>query len=253
MAESDLAERIEAEPVAVQKSDTIRELVNRHKPEFALALADNIDVDKFARIALTAIRNNDKLQEANVSSLMGALMGAAQLGLEPHGPLEHCYLVPYKGEVQLIIGYRGMETLAYRSGIVSSIVARVVREGDHFEFGFGTEEYVSHRPAAGVGGNVTHAYAIAKLVTGGTVPLVMFREDIERARGSSASGKGNKPSGPWATDYDQMARKTAIRALFKDLPASAETQLARGFDERTGSELEEEVGLIIDIPEEEQV
>ncbi len=246
---TDLAERIESPP-AVKKTDTVAELIARHESQFKIALAGTIDEKKFARVALSALRNNPKLLEASQLSLLSALMACAQLGLEPHGPLEHAYLVPYKGEVQLIIGYRGMEQLAYRSGLVSSIVARVVREGDHFEFGFGTEEFVSHVPAAGVGGEVTHSYAIAKLVTGGTVPIVLFREDIERARPSS-SAKGSES--PWQTDYDQMARKTAIRALFKDLPASTETQQALGFDERTGSEMEFDEGTIIDIPDEEQV
>lgn len=232
-----LAERINTAKDGGEKRDVVRDLVEAHEKQFELALAGEIDAKKFARVALTAIRDNPKLQEASIPSLLGALLGAAQLGLEPHGPLEHCYLVPYAGEVQLIIGYKGMEQLAYRSGLVSSIVARVVREGDYFDFGFGTEEYVSHKPKAGVGGEVTHAYAIAKLVTGGTVPIVLFREDIERARSSSATG--DKKNSPWATDYDQMARKTAIRALFKDLPASPSTQKALGFDERRGAEINE--------------
>lgn len=248
---SDLAERVESPP-AVTKQDTVRALIDRHKPQFELALAGTIDAAKFARVAETAIRANPKLLDADVRSLLGALHGAAQLGLEPHGPLEHCYLVPYKNEVQLIIGYKGMEQLAYRSGMVSSIVARVVRDGDAFDFSFGTEEYVSHRPRGGVGGEVTHAYAIAKLVTGGTVPVVLFREDIDRSMSRSSSAKSG--GSPWKTDYDQMARKTAIRSLFRDLPASTETQRALGFDERTGSEIPEiEDAEIYDIPDEEVV
>lgn len=232
--------------VAKQSADRskIRSLIEAHKPQFELALAGSVDGDKFARVALTEILGNKSLMDASVPSLMGALLSSAQLGLEPGGPLGHCYLVPYKGEVQLILGYKGMEQLAYNSGLVSSINARVVRAGDYFEFEFGTNEHVSHRPKAGVGGEVTHAYAIARLVTGGVVSVVLFREDIDRRMASSASAKSK--SSPWKTDYDAMARKSAIRALFNDLPASTVTQRALGYDERvvTPDEVDEMEGII---------
>jgi len=212
-----------------EKADKIRSLLEAHQKQFELALAGTIQSDKFVRVALTEVRRNPKLGEASVPSLLGALLASAQLGLEPGGPLGHAYLVPYGKEVQLIVSYKGMEQLAYRSGIVASINARVVREGDVFDFEFGSNEYVRHIPKAGVGGEVTHAYCIARLVTGGQVMVVLFREDIERRKGrSKATGKES----PWSTDYDEMARKSAIRAIFRDLPASTETQRALGYDER---------------------
>ena len=208
----------------------IQQMLNLTEKQFGLALADTIDTGKFIRVAFNEIRRNPGLQKASWPSLAGALMASAQLGLEPGGPLGHTYLIPYKDEVQLIIGYKGMEQLAYRSGLVASITARVVRQGDDFDFRFGSDEYIHHLPKAGVGGEVTHAYAIARLVTGGQVMVVLFREDIDRRKGRSASGDNAKS--PWATDYDEMARKSAIRALFRDLPASTETQRALGYDER---------------------
>jgi recombination protein RecT len=224
---TDVQKKIEDKAPA--KVDKIRSLLEAHQKQFELALAGTVNTDKFVRVALTEIRRNSKLGEASVPSLLGALLASAQLGLEPGGPLGHAYLVPYGKEVQLIVSYKGMEQLAYRSGIVASINARVVREGDSFDFEFGSNEYIRHIPKAGVGGEVTHAYCIARLVTGGQVMVVLFREDIERRKGrSKATGKGS----PWDTDYDEMARKSAIRAIFRDLPASTETQRALGYDER---------------------
>jgi len=77
------------------------------------------------------------------------------------------------------------------------------------------------------------------------VMVVLFREDIDRRMGRSASAKSG--SSPWKTDYDEMARKSAIRALFRDLPASTETQRALGYDERTVDP--SEVTDVIDVEE----
>lgn len=225
---AELAEKVDGKP---EPKDKVRHLLESHQKQFELALANNIDSDKFLRVALTEIRKNKALAEASIPSLLGALMASAQLGLEPGGPLGHAYLIPYKKEVQLVVGYKGMEQLAYRSGLVSSINAHVVREGDEFDFKLGTSAYIDHKPKGGVGRPVTHAYCVARLVTGGEVFVVLFKEDIDRRRAASPSGSSTKS--PWSTDYDEMARKSAIRAIFRDLPASTETHRALGYDERT--------------------
>jgi recombination protein RecT len=55
---------------------------------------------------------------------------------------------------------------------------------------------------------------------------VLDVEDIEAVRKRSKS----RDFGPWATDYDAMARKTCIRQLFKLLPKSAELARAVAHD-----------------------
>ena len=242
---TDLKDRVESAPAKRTKEDQVRDLIQASQKKYEQVLAGTINSDKFIAVALRELKNTPKLLDASVPSLLGALLGAAQLGLEPGGPLGHAYLVPYGKEVQLIVSYKGMEQLAYRSGIVASINARVVREGDVFDFEFGSNEFIKHRPKAGVGGEVTHAYCIARLVTGGQVMVVLFREDIDRRRPSSKA-KG----GPWDTDYDEMARKSAIRAIFRDLPASTETQRALGYDERPfASPADADLGEVIDVDE----
>ncbi|EKF2878464.1 recombinase RecT, partial [Escherichia coli] len=82
------------------------------------------------------------------------IVQCSQLGLEPGSALGHAYLLPFgnkneksgKKNVQLIIGYRGMIDLARRSGQIASLSARVVREGDEFNFEFGLDEKLIHRP-----------------------------------------------------------------------------------------------------------
>ena len=218
-----------AAKIQKQKSSepTVIDLVRRSRDQFELALAGMIDADKFTRVAVTALRTNPKLQECSVPSLLGAFMACAQLGLEPSGPLGHAYLVPFKKEVQLILGYQGLIELAYRSGRVKSIVARTVHENDEFEFAYGIEDVLVHRPAPGSRGAMVYVYAVAHLAGGGVIPVVLSREEVDAIKKRFAKGGA---SSPWETDYEAMAMKTAVRRLFKWLPSSVEVQPALSAD-----------------------
>lgn len=221
-----LAVRAESNGAEVDKSKpaTIKQLMERQRTEIARALPKHMDADRLTRIALTVIRTNRGLAQCSAESLLGAVMLSAQLGLEP-GPLGHCYFVPFKGQVTFIIGYRGIIDLARRSGNIESLVARTVHEQDQFEYEYGLEDRLVHKPALTARGQAIAYYAVAKYVGGGHTFLVMSREDVDKHRARSAS----KSSGPWVTDYDAMARKTVIRAMAAFLPLSVEA--ARGINQ----------------------
>src|SRR5690606_22598960 len=130
-------------------------------------------------------------------------------------------------EVQFIVGYRGMIDLARRSGQILSIEARTVQEKDHFEVEFGLDSKVAHRPAWEVAdrGALTFVYAVAKLKDGGVQFEVMSRAEIEAIRDASQGyqmakryARDGKINSPWATNFEEMAKKTVIRRLFKYLP-----------------------------------
>lgn len=206
---------------------TIRDLLERQKTEIARALPKAMDADRLTRIALTVIRTTPALMRCKPESLLGAVMTSAQLGLEP-GPLGHAYLVPFKDEVTFIIGYKGLIELARRSGNIESLVAREVFEADDFEVEYGLEDRLYHKPLIrGDRGKVIAYYAVAKYVGGGHTFLVMSRDDVEKHRAKSAA----KNSGPWRDHYDEMAKKTCVRALSKYLPLSVEAARAIAQDE----------------------
>jgi recombination protein RecT len=52
-------------------------------------------------MALTALSNNPKLQECTPQSFLGAMMQAAQLGVEPNTPLGQAYMIPYRNKGQM--------------------------------------------------------------------------------------------------------------------------------------------------------
>lgn len=234
----ELKEKIvsKSEPTKSQptKMDTFRALLDRMKPELVKALPKHLDVDRILRIMNTEARRNPKLLEASQTSLLGALMLSAELGLEP-GPLGHCWLIPYYNkktnmiEVQFQIGYKGYLELIRRSGQLEMIDAEVVYQNDEFEFEYGMQPKLRHKPALSNRGAPIAVYAIAKLRDGGYAFYVMSVDDVNKIRARSKSPN----EGPWVTDWDQMARKTAIRQLAKYLPLSTEVQRAVSVDETT--------------------
>ena len=215
---SDLTQELE-HVAATPQAKTVRDLIERQKPELARALGDAIGVERFTRIVETELRRTPKLYECDPASLLGAMMLAAQLGLEP-GPLGHVYLVPFKGRVEFIIGYRGYIDLAFRSGQVKDVSAVIVYAGDHFQYEHGTTPKLRHVPLGPVEDREPEAvYAVARLKTGGAPFVVLYPEDWERARKRSASGV--KGYGPWKDDEPAMIRKTAVRRLSPWLPQTA--------------------------------
>lgn len=216
-------------------------------PKFAEVLPKHMDMERMSRIALTTIRTNPKLLECEVPSLMGAVMQSVQLGLEP-GLLGHCYLLPFKNkrankmEVQFIIGYKGMIDLARRSGHIQSIYAHAVYENDDFEYELGLHPKLSHKPSFGERGNFIGAYAVAHFKDGGHQMEFMPKSEIEKRRQRSAAA--NSSYSPWATDYDEMAKKTVVRYMFKYLPISIEVQKQAQHDEVIRKDITEEPQFI---------
>jgi len=227
------------------------------KQQMALALPKHMTADRLARIALTEVRKNPKLAQCDQTSFLGAIMQLASLGLEPGGALGHAYLLPFDKrqkvggqwktvgtDVQLIIGYRGMIDLARRSGQIVSLEARTVHARDHFEVELGLDSRIVHRPdwTAQERGPLTFVYAVAKLRDGGVQFEVMSRAEIEGIRAQSKA----KDNGPWVTHFDEMAKKTVIRRLFKYLPVSIEIQRAVGLDEQAEAGLPQDNPLVMD-------
>lgn len=226
------------------------------KKQMALALPKTLTAERMTRIVLTEIRKVPALAQCDLPSLMGAVMQAAQLGLEPGSALGHCYLLPFgngksrngQPNAQLIIGYRGMLDLARRSGQIQSFSAFTVRQGDDFNYQLGLKPDIHHIPSDAADRDsqpVTHVYAVANLKDGGVQFEVMSRAAIEAVRLQSKAAK----SGPWVTHWEEMAKKTVLRRLFKYLPISIEAARAIQVDENTdnGIAMNYIQGAVVDI------
>lgn len=201
--------------------------------EVARALPSHFNRERFMRVALTTINNTPKLAQCTVTSIAQCLLDCAQLGLEPGGPLGRAYLIPFEKRrdnivvCTLIIGYKGLVDLAYRSGRVLSLQAGVVHKKDVFEYARGLQEKLHHVPSEDEDpGPWTHVYSIARMEGGAVSWDVMTRREVDaikkRSKGAYDFNGNAKKDHPWHTDEPEMAKKTMLRRHSKVLPLSAE-------------------------------
>jgi recombination protein RecT len=213
--------------VVTQRQSPVAELrdqMTKMEPEFKRALPPHIPPERFQRVAMTAINRNPDLQHADRKTLMEACMLAAQDGLLPDG--REAALVVFntkKGDqwvkaVQYMPMVAGIRKKVYQSGEITSLVARVARENDHFDVVYGDEERIEHKPNLFNAGEMIAVYAIATYRDGSKAREVMTIDDVNRIRAISRSPE----KGPWKDHYEEMAKKTVIRRLSKSLPLSAE-------------------------------
>lgn len=202
-------------PVAV-----IKQNLSVMAPEFKAALPAHVTVEKFTRVAQTAILSNPDLMRADRASLFGSITKLAQDGLLPDG--REAALVMFGQKVQAMPMIAGVLKKIRQSGEVSKISAQVVYENDHFVVAYGFDEDVTHNPPPldKPRGKPIGAYATAVLKDGSRLLEVMSFEEIEKVRSVSRSGKG----GPWAQWWGEMARKTVMRRLSKRLPMSSDLE-----------------------------
>lgn len=203
------------------KTMKLSEYIATQKPGFALALPKDFDADRFTRIAITAIKNSEKLMKCEPASILGALMLCAQLGLEPNSPLHEASLIPYKGSAQFQIEYRGLLKLVWNSGMVSNVDYGIIYKNDQFKYVKGFNPIFEHVPLFnGDRGEPIAAYAIASIVGGGNAVSFWTLDEVKKhaARYSKAYGDGYKDS-PWQTSFESMWIKTALKELCdKKLP-----------------------------------
>lgn len=214
---------------------TVEGMLEKWKPQIAQRIPRHLNVDRVCGLALGAIRKNPSLAACDSKSLVGAVVRASQLGLEIDDERGLAYLVPFKREATLIVGYKGFLELAYRSQKVLSLQAVPVFEGDEFDYERGLNERLHHIPKGRWDAEgLQFVYAICRLTANPSYPIwdVLDRDRIEQHRARSRA----KDSGPWVTDYIAMAQKTAIRVIQKWCPKSIEMEKAIHYDEMNETE-----------------
>jgi recombination protein RecT len=202
------------------------------------ALPRGVDPLRLTRLFFTECRRIPDLLECTGESLFGSVLEIAQLGLDI-GTRGHAWILPFRVKgtktATVVIGYKGMLDLAWRSDRIQSVYAHEVFDGDIFEYEFGSEQRIRHTPApdATMRKIITHAYAGCETISGGKLLDVMSVADIEKIRQRARA----KDKGPWVTDYPQMCCKTVLRRMLKLAPCSVELSRAITLDEQA------EVGL----------
>ena len=209
--------------VAQPTKQTIRSLIegDEFKKQVALALPKHLTPDRFIRVAINAMMRTPTLAQCDHASFFNCLLNLSALGLEPDGRRAH--LIPYWNskrnihEAQLIVDYKGLVELAMRTGKVSNIHADVVCENDLFEYDMGEikRHKVNFREPRG---DMYAAYCVIRFKDGTSKAEVMSKDEVESIRKRSRAGN----SGPWVTDFNEMAKKTVFRRASKWIELSPE-------------------------------
>jgi phage RecT family recombinase len=182
-----------------------------------------------------SIENNRNLQECSRFSLAQSIIEAGMYGLHLGPALGQSFLIPYKQDCKMIVGYKGFGTLAARANLPMS--GHAVYSNDEFDLDYGRPQPVIHRPFVSKGdkpedrGHLIGTYALVN-VQGVCIVRWHDRKEIERRRGFS---KFKGPDSVWAKFYEAMAEKGPRRDLgAKDVPLDLAPRLveASSVDER---------------------
>jgi recombination protein RecT len=213
-------------------------VINRIMPKY-------LNAERMIQLAISYSRKPE-LRDCTPASFVGVFMAAAQLGLELDVRGE-AYAVPFwnkkcnppRKEAQFIAGYKGLIKLATNSGKVRNVFAHEVRQGDEFDYGYGLEPYLIHKPGA-KRGDVTHVYAVGAFTNGGHHFEVMSIEEVYALRDKFSKAA---KSGPWVDNPREMCLKTVCRRLCKFLPASTDLARAVALDEANEAQIPQDLGL----------
>lgn len=223
---------------------TMQMYIKQMEGEIKKALPSVLTPERFTRIVLSALSTNPKLAATTPQSFLAAMMTAAQLGVEPNTPLGQAYLIPYYNsktrcsECQFQLGYKGLIDLAYRSGEVSVIQAQVVYANDEFTFSFGLDPQLKHVPAHENHGDPIYVYAIFRTKDNGYGFEVMSMEDIRTFAQQYSKTYG---SGPWQTNFEEMAKKTVLKRVLKYAPLKSDFLRVIAQDETIKTEISEDM------------
>jgi recombination protein RecT len=182
-----------------------------------------INVGRLRVLMLHSVERKPELLNCSLPSIISAVMLAAELGLEPDDALGSCYLVPFGATCQLIPGYRGLVTLARRSGEIAKVEAHIRYKKDKFTRTQGDDPKIEHIPydpedSEDVDpGPVIGAYAVAWFKDGTTQHEYLSLAELNKIQ---ASSKAQRADSPWKQWPEEMQKKSAIKRLCKKLPLS---------------------------------
>lgn len=178
--------------------------------QLAQVLPPEVKPAMFIAVLKSGIVRNPDILQCSQQSIYQSAERCAQDGLRLDG--REAALVKMGNVAQYMPMVAGLRKIAAKYNI--TIDAQVVRESDVFKV-WRDEKGVhfNHEPAWDSSA-VKLVYASARLPSGEVMLEVMTREQVEVIRQVSRA----KNSGPWTSHWDEMARKTVTRRLWKQLP-----------------------------------
>ncbi|WP_043588116.1 recombinase RecT [Geminisphaera colitermitum] len=191
--------------------------------------------DRFARLTTSLIHRNPELANCEPVSFFACLSDCATIGVYPDPVTGQAYLIPRWNskkqikECTLLVGYKGLRTIALRSPDIVDIWTGVVRVGDTLKLIKAPRQEIIHEPLPDEAGEVIGYYSCSSLRGGGTsyewMPVATVRKVRDEAL-AKIKEDWKREQSPWVTWEEEMGRKTVLRRHFKSLPLRPEDQEA---------------------------
>jgi recombination protein RecT len=186
---------------------------------------------QFLSSVLTLANADPKIRDLDPIKLYNTCLMAAALKLPFNSNLGQAYIIPYKGEPQLQIGWKGFVQLAQRSGQFRTIGVNTVYENEiagidpmtgEIQFDFQLDK----------SGKIVGYMAYFELLNGFKKNLYMTTAELEKHAGRY-SQTYKKNFGVWVDNFDAMAQKTVIKLLLnKYAPLSIDMAKAIELDQQ---------------------
>lgn len=168
----------------------------------------------FISSLMQVTQSSNLLQNANPQTVLAAAVTAASLDLPINPNLGFAWIVPYKGQAQFQMGWKGYVQLAMRTAQYEKINAVEVHENQFRSFNALTEELDADFSVEGSGKVVGYA-AYFKTINGFSKTVYWSRQKVEmHAKKYSQSYK--RGQGVWADGEDgftAMAKKTVLKLM----------------------------------------
>lgn len=170
------------------------------------------DSGAYISSVLLAVSDSRKLQECSLESIYKSALRAATLRLSVDPGTGQAYLVPYKGKATLIVGYKGLQDMAVRTGKYRYINVGPIYEGETIEEDriSGFLKITGHKIANKVIGWI----AAFEMYMGFAKTIYMTCEEIH-AHANKYAPSYHFSDSMWKTNPEKMERKTVLRTLLR--------------------------------------
>lgn len=193
--------------------------IHRRDAKLELLLPKGSDVSRFKESFRLALASQPVLMKCTPESLVLAVLRGARTGLPVDGSGGLAWIVPYGAEATYVPGYKGLITLAKATGLVKDMQPIAVYKKDTFAYRPADEQPVVHEAYFPTDENEDDDPGPLRAVyCKTTLPDGTRRYDVMRLKDVKAiQAKSRAKSGPWASDFDQMALKSVVKRAFKSL------------------------------------
>ena len=190
----------------------------------------------FITSVLQVVGNNKLLAKSDPNTVLTAAATAAALDLPINQNLGYAWIVPYKGNAQFQMGWKGYVQLALRTAEYQRINATPVYENQFKSWNAMTEELNADFSIEG-SGKVAGYIAYFRLNNGFEKTVYWTKKKVKDHAQKYSQAYKNGSQSPWKSDFDDMALKTVIKStLSKWGILSIEMQQAIIADQSTQKE-----------------